>query len=161
MQRAPRPNHRPRPVAAPSIGAATSEIARPSSKAPTTASYLNLWRSRAAWGARECASVGFLAGADPRLLKKRTDATRAFGPRGHLEDVLRTASHFRAPGIVPLVPYGDAELVAQSKFFEAPHLPVKRLSLLGNKALSSLKAEAPKHSFRCHAGGVPGVPCNH
>jgi len=83
--------------------------------------------------------VGFLPDADPRLLKKRSDGTRAFGPRGQLEKVPRTTSRSGAPGIVPLVPDRDAKPVAQSKFFEAPHLPVKRLSLLGNKALSSLK----------------------
>ena len=105
--------------------------------------------------------MGFLPDADPRLLKKRSDGTRAFGPRGQLEKVPRTTSRSGAPGIVPLVPDRDAKPVAQNKFFEAPHLPVKRLSLLGNKALISLKAGAPKHSFRCHGGGVPGVPYNH
>jgi hypothetical protein len=46
--------------------------------------------------------------------------------------------------MVPLVHIREDAAVAL-------HLPVKRLSLRGNQALSSIKAEARKHSFRFHA----------
>ena len=68
-------------------------------------------------------------------------------PPRHLENVLRTTSRSRAPGMVPPCTRRGRAARRSEKFFEAPHLAVKRLSLQGNKALSSFKSRSSEAQF--------------